>query len=139
MPVGLNSGDRVIALAAAAQTAAIMAGAVSGAVAMWIARHKAGFSTVAFFGGAVMGWIIGTLVGKIIFPATSGNVVITKVGVGSLPMTLRGNVVAALLSGLAVSVLIAFLTKTDFGSLKMATFGTSVAIGIILALLASLT
>ena len=63
----------------------------------------------------------------------------TKVGVGSLPMTLRCNVAAAFLTGLVVSVLIAYLTKTDFGTLKMATRGTSVGIGIILALLASLT
>ena len=139
MPDRLNSGDRVIALAAAAQTAAIVAGAASGAIAMWIARHKVGFSTLGLLGGAVIGWIVGMLVGKIIFPATSGNVVITKVGAGSLSMTLRGNVVAALLTGLVVSLLIAFLTGTDFKTIKWASLGTSVVIGIILALLVSLT
>lgn len=138
MPEGLKPGDMVVALASAARTAAIVAGVVAGAIAMWIARHKPVLSSVALLGGAVTGWIVGTLVGKIIFPATDGNVVVAKAGPASLPMTLKGNLVATLLTGIVVSILIVLLTKTDFKVIAPASIGAAVLVGIIFALLASL-
>ena len=134
----LNPGDKVVALASAACTAAIVAGGVAGALSVWIARHKPLLSTVALLGGAVTGWIVGTLVGRIMFPATGGNVVIAKADPASLPITLKGNLAATLLTGLVVSILIVLLTKTDFKVIAPVSIGAAVLVGIVLALLTSL-
>ncbi|MFC1453405.1 hypothetical protein ACFLSJ_08695, partial [Verrucomicrobiota bacterium] len=138
MPEGLNPGDKVIALAAAATTAAVIAGAVTAAIGVWIAKHRALLSAAGFVGGGVLGILVGVIVGKVLFPATGGNVMIAKWGPSSLPLTLKGNVIACLLVSLLVCGVIVLITKSDFKAIAGPCIGTSVVIGTILALLASL-
>lgn len=138
MQEGLNSGDKVIALAAAATTAAIVAGAVTGVIAAWVAKHKALASIAGLVGGAAIGWCIGSLVGRLLFPASSGNMIIAKWGPGSLPFTLKGNIVASLATSLVVCGLMVIVGKTEFKAIAGPCLGSSVLLGLILALLASL-
>ena len=53
-------------------------------------------------------------------------------------MTIKGNLVATLLTGFVVSILIVLFTKTDFSAIAPALIGASILLGIIFALLASL-
>ena len=138
MPEGLNPGDKVIALAAAATTAAIVAGAATGAIGLWIAKHKIAASFVGLLGGAVIGCFIGMIVGKLIFPASSGNTMIAKWGPCSLPMTLKGDIIASVITAIMVCGLVSLVTKAEFSSIAGPCIGSSVALGVILALLASL-
>lgn len=138
MVEGLNAGDKVVALAAAARTAAIAAGAVSGAIAMWIARHRLALSCLGFLAGAFLGWILGGLAAKLVFPGTAGHVVIAKTGPSALPMTITGNLTATLVTGLAVAVLVVLITKTEFRAVVPLSLGAAVVIGVTFALLASL-
>ena len=138
MQEGLNPGDKVIALAAAATTAAIVAGAVTGAVAAWLTKHKAVASIAGLIGGAAIGWCIGSIVGRLLFPASSGNTMIAKWGPASLPLTLKGNIVASLTTSLAICGLMVIIGKADIKAIAAPCVGSSVVLGVILALLASL-
>ena len=138
MQEGLSPGDKVIALAAAAKTAAIVAGAVTGAVAVWLMKHKAVASIAGLIGGAAIGWCIGTLAGRLLFPASSGNTMIAKWGPASLPLTLKGNIIASLATSLVICGLMVILGKAEFKNLAGPCIGSSVVIGVIFALLASL-
>ena len=138
MQEGLNPGDKVIALANAATTAAIVAGAVTGAVAVWLTKHKVLASIAGLIGGAAIGWCIGALIGRLLFPASSGNMMIAKWGPASLPLTLKVNIVASLFTSLAICGLMVIIGKVEFKVIATPCIGSSVVLGVILAFLASL-
>ena len=137
MADGLTPGDKVIALAAAARAAALVGGAVAGALAGWITKHKVTISGTAFIAGAIIGWITGTIVGQLIFPATEG-VIIAKWGPSSLPLVLKGNIIASFVSALIVCLLAVLIIKANIKAIAGPSIGVSVVIGVILAILASL-
>ena len=125
-------------MASAVRTAAIVSGAVACAVAVWIARHKPALSLFALLAGAITGWIVGSVVGKMMFPAKDGYVFVAKAGLSSLPLTLKGNLVATFLTSITIAVLVALLTKTEFKVIAPASIGTAFLLGIISALMSSL-
>jgi len=135
----LKNGDKVIALAGAAQSAALVGGGAAGALAGWIAKHSIAIAGAAFAAGAVIGWITGTVVGRFIFPARDGKVMVAKCGPGSLALSLKGNVIASFVSALAVCIFAVFLLQADLKAIAVPTVGTSVAIGVIFAIAVSLT
>lgn len=138
MTEGLNAGDKVIALAAAASTAAIVAGGVAGAVALWLTKHKLLLSFGGLLGGAILGWIIGNMVGRIIFPSSEGTVMIAKWGAQSLPLTIKGNVMASLAASLIVCGLTTIICQAEFKTVAGPCIGSAVTTGLVLAVLASL-
>jgi hypothetical protein len=138
MTEGLNPGDKVIALASAATTAAIISGAAAGAIAVWLVKHEVLAAIGGFVGGAVLGGIVGMLVGRLVFPATDGNVTITKWGPSSLPLTMKGNIFASVAVSLLVCGLMAVFGKAEMKTIAAPSIGTSIALGMILALLTSL-
>jgi hypothetical protein len=138
MATGLKPGDTVIALASAAMTAAIVSGAVSGGIAGWILKHKTLVSISTLLVGAVVGWMIGAIVGKIMFPSSSGNIMVAKWGPGSLPLTLKGNIVAGVITALTICTLMALLAKVPFIKIALPSVGVSLILSIVLALMASL-
>ncbi|MFC1512368.1 hypothetical protein ACFL5H_04155 [Candidatus Latescibacterota bacterium] len=131
-------GDKVIALTAVARTAAIVSGAASGAIAGWLVRHSLLAIVGSLFLGAVLGWLIGKIIGNIVFPAQNGTVMIAKGGPGSIPLTLKGNFIASLATALTISVLTILATGIGLETIAGLCVGTSVALGIVLALLVSL-
>jgi hypothetical protein len=138
MPDGLNPGDKVVALAYAARSAALVGSAVASALAGWITTHKITIAGTALVAGAIVGWITGTIVGRFIFPASDGNVMIAKWGPSSLPLTLKGNIIATLVSALVVCLFAVLILKADIKTIAAPSIGASVVIGVVLALLASL-
>jgi len=138
MPSPINPGERVVVLAYAARTAAIMSGMAAGLVSTWIVRHKPALLLFGLVGGAIIGWVVGMLIGGLLFPSSAGNMTVARVGPSSLPLTLKGNLVASLISGSAACIPIAILTKTDLRALVLPAIGVSILIGIVSALLASL-
>jgi len=138
MPEGLNPGDKVVALAAAATTAAVVAGAISGVIAVWLTKHNALASFGGFIVGAFLGRIAGTLIGWVLFPASGGNVIVVKWGPSSLPLTLKGNIIASLFASALVCGLVVLVGKAQVSAIAGPCIGTSVIIGVILAFLVSL-
>ena len=122
---GLNPGDKVVALASAATTAGLVGGAVAGGIAGWIVKHKMVASVSMFFTGAFLGWVIGTMVGKAVFPAQAGNVMIAKWGPSSLPLTLKGNIIVCFVTAIAICGLMALIAKVEFKTIAAPCVGTS--------------
>lgn len=93
------SGDRVVDLAASLRSAALVSGGISCAVTLWIIKHNVLWSIAALVVGAIAGLCIGLILGPLLFPAPPGNVVVVKVGPGSLAATLKATLVGAVISG----------------------------------------
>lgn len=139
MQAELKPGDTVIALAGAAITSASLAGGISGAISAWLTANSALALLAGVVGGAAIGWCMGALVGRILFPASSGNTVVVKKGPAALPPTLKGNVGASLAASLAVSGLVAVIGNAEFTAVAVPSVAISVVLGVVLALLASFT
>lgn len=103
MDQNIVSGDRVVDLAASLRFAALVAGAISCAVAVWITKQNILWSIAALVVGGIAGLCIGLVLGPLIFSATPGQLAIVKLGPGALAETLKGTLIGAVISGLAVS------------------------------------
>jgi len=135
----LQPGDRVIALASCARGAAVLAGAVAAGITVWLTNHILSSTALSAVGGAFWGYLVGFLVSRALFPATQGNVVVIKVGQGSLPQTLKAAVFSAVPASVLVSLLCALVMRTGILNGLWFSLGSGVVIGICWALLASLT
>ena len=103
MDQNIVSGDRVIDLAASLRFAALVAGAISCAVALWIIKQNIVWSIAALVVGGIAGLGIGFVLGPLIFSAAPGQVAIVKLGPGALAETLKGTLIGAVISGLFVA------------------------------------
>jgi len=135
----INSGEKVILLAATAQSAGLVGGAVAGTMAGWITKHNVAIAGTAFVIGAFIGWTVGKIIGRFIFPAPDKQVKIVKRRPSSLPLTLKGNIVASFVSALVVCLIAVVILNADIVTIAGPSIGTSVVIGVVLAMLASLT
>ena len=134
----LQRGDRVIVLAVVVRNASLFAGVAAGGLAGWLSQHKAGISAVAALGGGVVGFIIGMIMSRIIFPATSGNVVIAKVGMSSLALTLKGGITCAVIVSVLVSVLVSFLLENPITMGLWPSFAAGIIAGFLFLCFSSL-
>jgi hypothetical protein len=135
---GFQPGDRVIELAAALRTASLFAGISAGAINGWLSKHNILISVMTALGGGVVGYILGMLIGHIIFPATSGNVVVVKVGISSLPNTLKGGIPSAIIVSVLVSVLGNLIMKNPIMAGMWPSLAAGILIGIVVPCLSSL-
>ncbi len=131
-PQGLNPGERVVELAALAISAAVATGAVASAWILWLIKKSWVISAGALIGGAVIGFLVGQLVGRVLY-RTGGNTTVVKVGSASLPSTvpagLAGGVVAAIAVG--VLALLIFSARSQASSV----FGVAISCGVVLGIL----
>ena len=135
----LQPGDRVVALASCARAAALIVGAVAAGTTVWLAKHRASLTALSAVCGAVLGFFIGLVISRLLFPATQGNVVVVKVGSASLPQTIKAALGAALPVAIIVSTLCSLLTRSAILTGMWPSLAAGAVIGICWALLASLT
>jgi len=135
---GLQSGDRVIELAASVRTASLVAGIAAGAITGWLLQHEIVLSAITALGGGVVGYITGMLIGRIVFPATSDNIVVAKAGVASLPLTLKGGIPGAIIASVLVSVLASLIMKNPIMAGLWPSLAGGIVIGIVFPCLSSL-
>jgi hypothetical protein len=133
----LNPGDKVIALASAACTAAVLAGIVAGCVLGWITKHNLIITGAFVISGAIIGLAVGTVVGKVLFPAQAGQVMVMKTGRGSIHANLKGNVIASTATGIIICSLAILIFKAAM-IIALLSLGISVALGVAFALAGSL-
>ena len=123
----LAPGDRVVDLSASLRSAATVSGAISGAVSLWILKQSLLWSAGALVVGAAVGLCIGLLLGPLVFPASPGNVVVVKVGPGSLAATLKAGLVGALVAGAVAAAVPAGVF--DLGSMLVLLIAVGCGIG----------
>jgi hypothetical protein len=138
MPEALNPGDKVIDLAGAARTASLVSGVASGVISGWIMKHSLITAGGGIVLGAVLGWFLGSRLGKLLFPAPPGRVTIAKWGPSSLPLTLKGNIVSSLVTSVVICAMAALIPNTDIKTIAGISIIASILIGVILAILVSL-
>lgn len=91
--------------------AAMMAGAVSGAVTSWIARRSALLSIASFLIGILGGMLIGTGMGNVCYGQADGyHLPPIRSGCGALCSCGLAGLAGSLASAFVITVLIAFLT-----------------------------
>ncbi len=126
MDQNIVSGDRVVDLAASLRFAALVAGAISCAVALWIIKQDILWSIAALVVGGIAGLCVGFVLGPLIFSAAPGQVAIVKLGPGALAETLKGTLIGGVISGLVVAAVPAGL----FGQSSKLMFFAGIACGI---------
>ena len=103
MDPNIVPGDRVVDLAASLRFAALVAGAISCAVALWIIKQNVLWSIAALVVGGIAGFCIGLALGTLLFPTAQGQVAVVKLGPGAVTETLKVNLIGAVVSGLVVA------------------------------------
>jgi hypothetical protein len=138
-PQGLNPGDRVVELAALANSAAVATGAVASAWILWLVKKSWLMSAGALMAGGVVGFLVGQLVGRVLYHP-GGNTVVVKVGSASLPSTVRAGLAGGIITASAIALLgiLIFSAKSQASSVFGVAIGCGVVLGILFACLGSL-
>ncbi|MDX2111705.1 MAG: hypothetical protein SFY80_15845 [Verrucomicrobiota bacterium] len=138
-PSDLNPGDRVVELAALVISAAVATGAVASAWILWLIKKSWMASAGALIAGAVVGFLVGQLLGRVLYH-TGGNTTVVKVGSASLLSTIRAGLAGGVVTALAVAILavLIFSTSSQSSSLFCIAIGCGVVLGILFACLGSL-
>ena len=138
-PQGLNPGDRVVELAALATSAAVATGAVASAWILWLIKKSWLVSSGALIAGGVVGFLVGQLVGRVLYHP-NGNTVVVKVGSASLFSTIRAGLTAGVITAIAIGFvsLLIFSAKNGASFVFGVAIGCGIVLGILFACLGSL-
>ena len=135
---GLQSGDKVVDLAAATRTASVFAGFFAGVTTGWFSQHKIVDAGIAGLGGGVVGYIVARLLGRILCPAPPGKSVVAKLGISSLPLTLKGALPGAFFTSVSVKVVFSLVMANPIMPGMWSSLAVGIVVGIFSASLSSL-
>ena len=131
-------GDKVVNLAVLARTTGLIIGAITAAYTTWMAKNSVPLSGIALVMGATVGFFVGLLTGRILFPASKGYVITIKAGVSSLRSSLLSTMTSAIIISAILILVVAIIFKSNIFIAMSSGISIGVVIGILLALLASL-
>jgi hypothetical protein len=137
-PQSLNSGDRVVELAALAVSVAVATGAIAGAWLVWLIK-KSWLVSAGLIVGAVIGFGVGQLVARILYHP-GGSTIVVKVGSASLLSTIRAGLIGGVVTGIVVGLLalLIFSARSQASLLFEVAIGCGVVLGILFACVGSL-
>jgi hypothetical protein len=105
----LKPGERVLDLRAVTRSAAIFVGLVVAPIAARMAALSWGYAAGAAFAGMVLGFLVGIIAGKVLFPAPRGQAVVVRWGGSSLPITLKASLCGGGVMAIGIAVAALFL------------------------------
>ena len=125
----LNPGDKVVDLAGLVRSSAMITGAITLPLALWMLEQDAIWIVVAIVAGGVVGVVLGALLGRVFFPAREGHVFVVKLGPGALPLALK----ASLNGGVCTGILIGLSSPLLLSEVRTVTLliGLCTAVGIL--------
>jgi hypothetical protein len=125
----LNPGDKVVDLAGLVRSSAMVTGALTLPLALWILEQDIVWIVSAVAAGGALGFLLGALLGRLFFSAPGGQVWIVKLGPGALPLALK----AALNGGVCVGILIGLVAPLILSEVTKVTplVGLGTAVGIL--------
>lgn len=101
----LNPGDKVVDLAGLARSSAMITGAITLPLALWMLEQNVVWIVAAFVAGGVFGFVLGALLGRMFFPAREGHVFVVKLGPGALALALKAGLNGGVCAGILIGVL----------------------------------
>jgi hypothetical protein len=111
----LNPGDKVVDLAGLTRSCAMVTGALTLPLALWILERNVIWIASAVAAGGVLGFLLGSLLGRVFFPTREGHVFVVKLGPGALPLALKaalnGGICTGILIGLSAPLVLSAITK----------------------------
>lgn len=135
---GLQSGERVVEIAAVVHTASIVSGAIASTATTWLVSGSWRSSLVALVLGAFIGFVVSQFPSRLY--SSGGQTAVAKVGSSSLSAT----VPAGLLGGVSVTLVVGIAVLWCFSAWSQAvlllgtSLGCGLVVGVVLAILASL-
>jgi len=137
---GLNPGDRVVDLAALAVSAGVITGAVAGAWLVWLIKKSWLISAGAFVAGAVIGFAVGQLMGRILY-RSGENTTVVKVGSASLSATIPAGIAGGVVTAFSITLIamLIFGARSQTLSLLGVAIACGIVLGVLFACLSSLT
>ncbi len=108
----ISPGDKVVDLAALLRASALLAGAVTAAVSLWLLVEGVLWAVVALVAGGAGGYALGILIGREFYRAPEGQVVVVKLGPGAMQVALRAGLIGGICSG-ALAIAVPFLLLAD--------------------------
>lgn len=127
-PPNIAPGERVVALAAALRSAALIAGGIACAASVWILTRNALWALGALVVGGVGGFCVGLALGRMTFRAAPGQVVVVKLGPDAVATTLRATLIGAAVSGLIAGAVPAAVLAQSTQLVGLAGLGVGVGI-----------
>lgn len=111
----LNPGDKVVDLAGLVRSCAMVTGALTLPIALWILDQDIVWIVSSVVVGGALGFLLGALLGLVFFPVREGHVFVVKLGPGALPLAMKaglnGGVCAGILMGLLSPLILSEITK----------------------------
>jgi hypothetical protein len=134
----LKSGDKVIALASVVRSVSLLSGGFSAGFVNWMVNYKFIIAAGYAFAGDIVGYLVGYVISRLLFPASKGRVRVIRAGMPSLPLTLKAGIIGAAAASLLNTVLVNMITRSELTFAFIPSVGFSLLIGIVLACLVSL-
>ena len=125
----LKSGDKVVDLAGLARSSAMITGAITLPLALWMLEQDIVWIVSAVVAGGVLGFLLGALLGRVFFPVRDGHVFVVKLGPGALPIALKAGLNGGVCAGILIGVLSPLLIA------ETANLPHVVAVGVIIGIL----
>ena len=139
-PEPLAPGDPIVALAGLSTNATAFSGAGSVLAVLYKADSAWPLLVGGGVGGFVIGAIIGTLAGKVLFPANADNVIVVRVGIGSLSKCLKATLAPCLFASSLLALTVTMVVGApQLGSALVLSTIAAISTGAIFALSAALT
>lgn len=125
----LNPGDKIVDPAALVRSSAMVVGALTLPLALWMLEQDIVWIVLAVVAGSVIGFLLGALLGRIFLPRRDGQVLVIKLGPGALASALK----ASLNGGVCTGILIGLLSPLFLSEATKVTplIGLGATIGII--------
>lgn len=129
----LHPGDKVVDLAGLVRSSAMVTGAITLPLALWMLEQDVVWIVAAIVAGGIVSFLLGTLLGRLFFPAREGHVFVVKLGPGALPLALK----AGLNGGVCTGILVGLLSPLVLSEVTKVTLlvGLGTAVGILWGML----
>jgi hypothetical protein len=109
---GFSPGDKVVDLAALLRSSALLTGAVTAAISLWLLVESPLWIVVALVAGGAGGYAAGIVIGREFYRPLEGHVMVVKLGPGALWPALQAGLIGGIVSG-ALAVVVPFLILAD--------------------------
>jgi|SRR3989344_6766815 len=125
----LVSGDLVVDLAGLLRSSAVLAGAIACVVSLWILKQRAIWKVAAIFLGGFGGFVFGSFVGPLVFPASADFIFVVKLGPGAFWTALKAGLIGGVSVGILAGIVPTLITSKTSQIARL--MGIGVTIGIV--------